>query len=148
MLEKEIIHHEYKNKLLPDLHGSKLAYHVELNVNCLHSFVINILALNRTLINKIIIHDTSTKSMLILRKREMKKQDTKKGRKFVSIIDFDPEDITLADIQMSYNDLAELIHQLLEHILVMDSFCFGQKCYDSQGKYEHWVYWWCSQDIT
>jgi hypothetical protein len=144
MIENKIIYHEFKGTLLPELIDDNLAYNVELSADDLHPFAISVLALNETLIDKITISDTSDTNKLVIRTREINKQSSPKGRNFISIVDFDLDDLTIVNTQISCSDLATLIHKLLEHILKLNVFYFEHKCQDFHGKYNHYINWWCS----
>ncbi|MDR1480156.1 MAG: hypothetical protein LBJ00_14565 [Planctomycetaceae bacterium] len=134
--------------LLPEVSDSnKLSYGVNLVSSCLISFVIGLQSLQDNLMNRIIIYDTKIKSKLILSKKNKsrKRLPYKENREdFSSIVDFDPEDLSIVEVQMSSNDLSILIYLFLEKILQTKNYefdHFDQQCENIQGTYGQCIYW-------
>jgi hypothetical protein len=145
-MEKNI-YHKFNNTLLPGVSdNNKLNYSVNWSTNCLKPFVISVQSLQESLIDKIIIDDDRAKSKLILRKKNdsRKKILHKRGRNFSSLVDFDPNDLTIVDIQMNCNDLSILVYLLLESILKINQYRFDhfdQECENFQGVYGQNICW-------
>jgi hypothetical protein len=142
---RKSMYHKFKSKLVPGLCNGKLSYGVELSVDCLCSFVISVQSLNEALIDKIIINDALVTNKLILTKKKIGSENlnSHKFRKnysrrhFTSIVSFDPDDLTVVNIQMSYNDLSVLVYLILSCIVKIpydpDLYHFDQECENFQG---------------
>jgi hypothetical protein len=148
------MYQKFKSKLFPGLCNGKLSYGVELSVDCLCSFVISVQSLNEALIDKIIINDDLVTNKLILTKKKISSENLNShklrrknysGRNFTSIVNFDPDDLTIVNIQMSLNDLSVLVHLILSCLVKIpydpDLYHFDQECENFQGVYGQTICW-------